>query len=176
MRAFAKALLPLSLLASSAMALVACTPAMQQAEAGGYDMLASRDRLATVEMQPDTAYLTAEERQVVNKLIAASALMSEIYLRQRSPENPAIRQQIAASGDADMLDMFDRNFGPWDEGADQHPFFGQAAMPEGAGFYPADLTREELDAYLAAHPDEREAILSPYTVVKRQGDRLIAVP
>ncbi len=176
MRAFAKALLPLSLLASSAMVLVACTPAMQQAEAGGYDMLASRDRLATVEMQPDTAYLTAEERQVVNKLIAASALMSEIYLRQRSPENPAIRQQIAASGDADMLDMFDRNFGPWDEGADQHPFFGQAAMPEGAGFYPADLTREELDAYLAAHPDEREAILSPYTVVKRQGERLIAVP
>ena len=163
-----KALLPISLL------LAACTPATQQAD--GYDMIASRDTIATVEMAPDTSYLTEEERQVVNKLIEASALMSEIYLRQRNPQNPAIRAEIAATGDADLLDMFDRNFGPWDEGADLHPFYGDAPMPEGAGFYPADLTREELDAYLAAHPDEREAILSPYTVVKREGDRLVAVP
>src|SRR5690606_39808381 len=31
-------------------------------------------------------------------------------------------------------------------------------------------------AYLAAHPDQREALLSPYTVVRREGDRLVAVP
>ncbi len=49
-------------------------------------------------------------------------------------------------------------------------------MPEGAGFYPADLTREEFDAYLAANPEQREALTSPYTVVERRGDGFVAVP
>jgi len=49
-------------------------------------------------------------------------------------------------------------------------------MPEGAGFYPQDLTRAEFDAYLAANPDQREALTSPYTVVKRSGEGFIAVP
>jgi Peptidase family M49 len=169
MRSLIKALLPFTLV------IAACTPAAD-APADGYDMAASRDTFATVQMQPDTSYLTDEERQVVGKLIEASRLMSEIYLRQRSPQNPAIRAEIAATGDAALLDMFDRNFGPWDEGADLRPFYGDTPMPEGAGFWPADLTREELDTYLAAHPDEREAIMSPYTVVKREGEKLVTVP
>ncbi len=170
MRFLAKALVPFALVATAA-----CTPAAE-APADGYDMAASRDTFATVEMTPDTSYLTAEEKQVVNKLIGASRLMSEIYLRQRNPQNPAIRAEIEGTGDADLLEMFDRNFGPWDEGADLHPFHGETTMPEGAGFWPADLTREELDTYLAAHPEQREAILSPYTVVKREGENLVAVP
>lgn len=167
------ALAPVALIAA------ACTPAAEapaDTRADGYNMAASRDTFATVEMTPDTSYLSPEERQVVGKLIEASRLMSEIYLRQRNPQNPAIRAEIAAGGDADLLAMFDRNFGPWDEGADLHPFHGTTAMPDGAGFWPADLTREELDEYLAAHPEQREDILSPYTVVKRQGENLVAVP
>ena len=171
MRLFAAALLPLTAIVA------ACTQAPDgESVADGYDMIASRDTIADVAMTPDTSYLTDEEQQVVNKLIAASHLMSEIYLRQRGGDLPTLRVEIAAQGDADLLDMFDRNFGPWDEGADQHPFYGDTPMPEGAGFWPADLTREELDAYLGAHPDQREAIMSPYTVVKRDGDGLVAVP
>lgn len=169
----------LTALAPFALIAAACTPAAEapaDTRADGYDMAASRDTFATVEMTPDTSYLSAEERQVVGKLIEASRLMSEIYLLQRNPQNPAIRAEIAAGGDADLLAMFDRNFGPWDEGADLHPFYGTTAMPDGAGFWPADLTREELDEYLAAHPEQREEILSPYTVVKRQGENLVAVP
>jgi len=167
MRLFAKALLPLALLAG------ACT---QSADSGEYDMIASRDTIATVEMAPDTSYLTDEERQVVGKLIEASKLMSAIYLRQRGPDLPAMREEIAALDNADLLDMFDRNFGPWDEAAELHPFYGDNAMPEGAGFYPADLTREEFDAYLEANPQQREELLSPYSVVRRDGEGLIAIP
>ena len=159
-----------------ALALAACTSADTPADPTGYDMLASRDTIAEISMAPDTSYLTDEEKQVVNKLIEASHLMSEIYLRQRGGNLPAMRAEIAKGGDADLLDMFDRNFGPWDEGANRHPFYGDKAMPEGAGFYPEDLTREEFDAYLEAHPDQREALMSPYTVVKREGDGFVAVP
>lgn len=172
MRLLSACLLPLALLGT------ACTQtAGIEAAPDGYDMAASRSSIAEVRMSPDTSYLTAEERQVVNKLIEASALMSEIYQRQRHPDYANLRARIAASGDAETLDMFDRNFGPWDAVDELHPFFGSEPMPEGAGFYPADLTREEFDAYLEAHPDQREELMSPYTVVKRDGQGgFVAVP
>jgi hypothetical protein len=165
-----RALIALCLATAPLALLAACSPATEQAGEGGYDMAASRASIAEVEMAPDTSYLTDEERQVVNLLIEASGYMDQIYLRQRGADLPGLRAEIEASGDADVLDMFDRNFGPWDSVADNHPFYGDAEWPEGAGFYPADLTREEFDAYLAAHPDEAEALMSPYTVVRRDPD------
>ena len=38
------------------------------------------------------------------------------------------------------------------------------------------LTRAEIEQYAAQHPTDRAALYNPYTVIKRQGDRLIAVP
>lgn len=147
--------------------------------AAGYDLAAQRAKIQRIAMNPSTAFLNAEERAVVNHLIAAADLMSEIYLRQRFADNPRIRAEIARSRHpqkADMLDMFDLHFGPWDTLAENHPFYGGEAMPAGAGFYPTDLTKDAFEAYLAAHPGEKEELTSPYTVVKRQGDRLVAVP
>ncbi|TMM50213.1 dipeptidyl-peptidase 3 family protein [Qipengyuania marisflavi] len=177
-----KAILPFLL------ATAACTPAMTETGAvttvpaathDGYDLRAQYAKLAEIRMAPDTSYLNAEERDVVNLLIEASDLMSEIYLRQRFAQNPEVRSAIARSrhGDRDLLlTMFDRYFGPWDDLEEAHPFWGSEAMPEGAGFYPADLTRAEFDAYLVANPGEKAALLNPYTVVKRQGARLVTVP
>ncbi len=137
------------------------------------------ERLARIAMEADTSFLSAEERQVVNLLNRAGDLMSEIYLRQVFAPNPQVRAQIASSdlpNQARLLEKFDAFFGPWDPIGDDRPFFGDTPRPEGAGFYPTDLTREEFDAYLAANPAEAEALTSPYTVVRRQGDRLIAIP
>jgi hypothetical protein len=145
----------------------------------GYDLAAQRAKIARIQMSPDTAFLNAEEREVVNLLIQAAELMNPIYLRQRSIENPTIRAEIARSEDlqkAALLDMFDLHFGPWDTLAENHAFYGGEKMPAGAGFYPRDLTKAELDSYLAANPGEKEALTSGYTVVKRQGGRLVAVP
>lgn len=136
-------------------------------------------KLATIRMNPDTSFLTAEERQVVNLLNQAGNLMSEVYLRQLFELNPEVRAQIAAFDHPQrplLLEKFDAFFGPWDPIEEDKPFFGNTPRPDGAGFYPADLTKAELNAYLAANPGEREALLSPYTVVRRQGDRLVAIP
>ena len=141
-----------------------------------YDLAAQRAKIARIAMAPDTAFLNAEEREVVNLLIRAAELMNPIYLRQRSLDNPAVRTAIARSGDAQRLDMFDLHFGPWDTLAENRPFYGDRPQPPGAGLYPEDLTKEAFEAYLAAHPGEREALTSPYTVVRRQGERLVAIP
>ena len=182
-----RAILPL-LLASAVC--IGCAPttgetgvrsaaAPADAAADDYDLRAQYAKLATIELTPDTSFLTEEEREVVNLLIEASGYMDEIYLRQRGVQLPQLRETISRSRRADrdlLVAMFDRNFGPWDEVAELRPFWGTQPMPEGAGFYPADLTREEFDAYLAANPDQREALTNPYTVVERRGDGFVAVP
>jgi hypothetical protein len=168
------------------LATAACTTAGSEApppaaagQAEAYDLAASRAKIARIDMRPDTSFLNAEEREVVNLLIRAAELMNPIYLRQRSVENPTIRAEIARSrhpGKAALLDMFDLHFGPWDTLAENHAFYGGEPMPPGAGFYPKDLNKESFEAYLAANPGQKEALTSGYTVVKRQGDRLVAVP
>ena len=179
-----RAILPL-LFASAACTPVAndapvmSTDAPPAAASDGYDLQAQYAKLAVIEMAPDTSYLTAEERDVVNLLIQASGYMDEIYLRQRFAANPQVRQAISRSRRADrdlLLTMFDRYYGAWDDLDEFHPFWGTEPLPEGAGFYPTDLTREEFDAYLTAHPAQKDELLAPYTVVKREGDGLVAVP
>jgi len=136
-------------------------------------------KLATIQMAPDTSFLSAEERQVVNLLNQAGNLMSEIYLRQLFQLNPEVRAQIVALNHPKrdlVLQKFDSFFGPWDPIEEDKPFFGNTPRPDGAGFYPADLTKAEFEAYLASNPDQKEALTNPYTVVRRQGDRLIAIP
>lgn len=140
------------------------------------DAAAQKAKLAVIAMKPDTKFLTDEERRVVNLLIQASDVMSDIYRKQRDANWQATRAAIAKQGDALSLELYDRNFGPWDKLADLRPFAGAGPMPQGAGFYPTDLTREAFDAYLAAHPAEAAALNSPYTVVVRDGDRLKAIP
>ena len=134
------------------------------------------EKLAPIQMNPDTSFLNAEEREVVNLLIQVADLMNPIYLRQVSHDNVRLREEIAARNDPRLLAKFDQMMGPWDEMDEDKPFIGDDPRPVGAGFYPAGLTKEQFDDYLAKNPDQAKALTSPYTVVKRQGDRLVAVP
>ena len=172
------------LLAGAASALILITAACQvqnadnQATASQADGVESDGlaKLAPIEMKVDTSYLSAEERQVVNLLNEAALLMSEIYKRQATPDYDKLRAEVAAKNDPKLLQKFDAFYGAWDPMDENKPFFGDKPKPAGAGFYPADLTKEGFDKYLAEHPDQKEALTSPYTVVQRQGDKLIAVP
>ena len=167
--------------ALSLVTLAACEMATTTQQAGGNAEASSAEtdglaKLARVEMNADTSFLNAEEREVVNLLNQAADLMSEIYKRQTTPNYDQLRAQVAATNDPALLEKFDAFFGPWDPIEDGKPFFGNQPKPPGAGFYPADLTKEEFDRYLAANPGEAEALTDPYTVVKRQGEKLVAVP
>lgn len=139
-----------------------------------------RAQIAVVDMAPDTSFLSAADVRVVNLLNQAALLMSEIYLRQLSEENPALRAEIAAGESADkdlLLNLFDLHFGPWDTLDHDKPFYGDKAKPEGAAFYPADMTKEEFDGWIAAHPDDKDAFTSGYTVIRRdEAGGLTAIP
>jgi len=134
------------------------------------------EKIAAVEMNPDTSFLSESERAVVNKLIEASNLMTEIYIRQLNPENPAIRETIVNSDRADkdiLLKMFDLHFGPCDTLDENYVFYGRDECAPGAGFYPRDMTKEEFETAAA----DNDALKSGYTVVRRAEDgTLKAIP
>ncbi len=141
-------------------------------------------RLAQLPLTPidyDRSLLNENERQVVAKLIEASKHIDEIYWRQVSEQNPEWRKQLAAQADDSPLDRAGYDYflaskGPWDRLDEDHPFIGDAKKPAGAAFYPADMTKEELESYIAAHPDQKDALQGLFTVVRRQGDKLITIP
>ncbi|MEL7491843.1 MAG: hypothetical protein AAGJ73_14090 [Pseudomonadota bacterium] len=154
-------------------------PADSVAAASEADLQAMRDQFAVVQMAPDTSFLSDEEKQVINLLNQVGDLMDEIYLRQRSETNPAWKADIITSdlNQRDLLlEMFDLHFGPWDTLDHNKPFYGDVEMPEGAAFYPADMTREEFEQWIADNPEDEEAFKSGYTVIRRDGDRLVAIP
>src|SRR3954454_20933198 len=123
----------------------------------------------------DHSLLNDNERQVVSKLIEASQQIDEIYWRQVSEENPAWRAQLAKQG-GPAYDYFIANKGPWDRLKDDEPFVGTTKKPAGAAFHPADMTKEEFERYVAAHPAQKDELEGLFTVVRRDGTNLVAIP
>lgn len=139
-----------------------------------------RAEIAVVDMAPDTSFLSVEDARVVNLLNEAALLMNEIYLRQINETNPQVRAEIASGSNPDkgiLLNLFDLHFGPWDTLDHDKPFYGTAEKPAGAAFYPADMTKEEFEAHIAAHPEDKAAFTSGYTVIRRDTHgALTAIP
>jgi hypothetical protein len=133
----------------------------------------------------DRTLLNDNERQVLAKLIEASKYIDEIFWRQSAEENPALRERLARQAQESALDragydLFLAMKGRWDSLAQEEPFiepFGEEGKkPPGAAFYPPDMTKDEFERYVAANPQQKEALQGLFTVVRRDGKRLKAIP
>jgi hypothetical protein len=132
-------------------------------------------RYAPTEMTADLSGVPEGERAVLVELIKAGQLMDEIFLRQVWVDNPNLQGPALAAGDP-LATFYEVNFGPWDRLAEMEPYIGRMPHPDGAGYYPTDMSTEELEAWIEAHPADREALQGLFTVVRREGDGLVAVP
>ncbi len=137
-------------------------------------------QFAAVPLSADLSALSAEDRQVLAKLVEAAKLMDEIFLRQAWAGNPEMRRWLQGyQGEhaEAARQYFTLNFGPWDRLAERQPFIGDKPHPPGAGFYPEDVTKEEFEGWLSKHAAEKETLTSTVTVIRRGQDRgLAAVP
>jgi hypothetical protein len=133
----------------------------------------------------DHSLLDDNERQVVAKLIEASKQIDEIYWRQVSEDNPALRDRLGKQAAGSPLaqagfDYFVANKGRWDRLKSDESFiapFGTAgAKPPGAALYPSDITKDEFERYVAAHPAQKEELEGLFTVVRRDGANLVGIP
>ncbi|HEY8849989.1 MAG TPA: Zn-dependent hydrolase [Thermoanaerobaculia bacterium] len=126
-------------------------------------------RFKRVEMPFTYEPFSAREHRLIDELIAASRDLEEIYWRQNSPEDIPIVQSLASSKDnrADVLRRYLWiNGSRYDQIEENRPFIGATPMPPGRDLYPRGITREEIEAYVKAHPAEKKAIYDERTVVE----------
>ena len=126
-------------------------------------------RFKKVEMPFDLGRLSARERVLVNELVAASRDLEQIYWRQNSPDDIEISRALASSKDPRapaLRRLLWINGSRYDQLDDNKPFIGTEPMPPGRNLYPRGLTRADIEAYVAAHPDQKDAIYGEHTVVE----------
>ena len=99
-----------------------------------------------VRLTADLSGLTARERRMLPKLIAAAAAMDTTYWRQYYPARDSL---LGAVSDSSVRRLVVINAGPWDRLNDDQPFVsGVGPRPPGAEFYPHDMTKEEFEKAL----------------------------
>ena len=148
------------------------------------DMSFVRQRLrefAPITIKPNLSNLTEREQKVVRLLIEAGKLADEIFWKQTSPDAIAVRDSLGklTSKEAkEILALVNIFYGPYDlvEGGKRFVGSGFDYKPLGANFYPLDLTKEEFEKYVEAHPSQKEELESQYTIVVRDGNKLKAIP
>jgi hypothetical protein len=123
--------------------------------------------------------LSARELKMVNKLVDASAYLEAIFWRQSDPDALTLYQSLASSRNAKDQQL--RRY-LWINGArfdlldGNRPFVGGTPMPAGRGFYPQGLERGQLEDYVKDHPEKKQEIYSPYTLIRWKDKELEALP
>jgi hypothetical protein len=140
-------------------------------------------RFAPADIGADLSALPENERQALARLVEAARIMDAIFLRQVWSGNEALLESLArqaVAGDAaDTLHYFLINKGPWSRLDHNKPFVpGVPAKPEGANFYPAGATKDEIEKWLHSLPtDAKKAASGFFTTIRRGPDgRFMAVP
>ena len=138
-------------------------------------------RLAPTPLRVDLSRLTAGDRRAVQKLIAASRIVNDVFIEQMWSGNRALWRRLEA--DRSPLGRARRHYfwlnkSPWSE-IDGYPAFLPDVPPKklpGANFYPEDMTKEEFESWVDGLPaPDKEAAKGFYTVIRRDDARKLRI-
>jgi len=140
-------------------------------------------RFAPTTLNADLSRLSAGDREALGKLVEASRLMDSIYTEQVWSGNAALRTQLESNHTAEgrlRLHYYDLQMSPWAVIDLDSAFVDgvPSTRPEGANFYPEDMTREEFSAWVASLPEEEKSKATGffYTVRRDEHGGLTTVP
>lgn len=139
-------------------------------------------RFAPAEITADASRLSEGDRKALDKLILASRLMDEIFLRQAWSANPLLKEQLARDTTPEgqlRYKLFMINKGPWSALDHDSAFVeGVPPKPPGANYYPEDMTKEEFEAWAATLPADEQAKARGFFYVLRRDEAsgLLLVP
>lgn len=123
-----------------------------------------------VELTADLSHLSNKQKRMLSLLIDASEIMDELFWLQAYGKG----KQALLDGieDAKTRRFTEINYGPWDRLDADKPFLsGFDAKPLGAQFYPADMSKEELEASNLA---DKQGLYS--MIVRDKNGKLTSVP
>ena len=162
------------LVLSAFVGLTSCSNNSQNKSAVAKDSLQTyvAERLpiyAKVRLTTDIQKLTDKERKVLPLLIKAAEIMDELFWKQSYPQRDSL---LATIEDEKTKEFILINYGPWDRLNDNKPFVkGIGPKPAGSGFYPANMTKEELENSNVA---DKKGL---YSMIRRtDSGKLLSVP
>jgi len=116
-------------------------------------------KYADFKLTADISHLSDNQKEMLKKLFEAADIMNEIFWLENAGNKD---EYLASIQNTDLRHYADINYGPWDELNNLAPFIeGVGPKPEGAEFYPKDMTKKEFEAWV--NPDKT----SLYTKVER---------
>lgn len=126
-------------------------------------------KYATVRLTTDLSKLSDKEKQMIPLLMEAAKIMDECFWFQAYGSKDSL---LAGIADEKLRRFAEINYGPWDRLDGNKPFIeGVGPKPEGANFYPVDMTREEFEQ---ANLPEKASL---YTFLRRDSSgNLITIP
>jgi hypothetical protein len=122
-----------------------------------------------VRLDADLTDLSDREKKMIPLLIEAANLMDDVFWQQAYGDKEALLNSI----DHKYIKRYaEINYGAWDRMDGLSPFIKDyGPKPQGANFYPADITKEEFDNF----DDPLKS--SQYALVRRdEAGKLISIP
>ncbi len=131
-----------------------------------------KNRIANFEevtLTTDLSWLSENEREIIRILMKAADIMDDIFWTQSYGEKDHLLNNLDNRYAREYAKI---HYGPWDRLDANRAFVpGYDDKPLGANFYPADMTREEFEAW------DEPTKTSLYTLIRRDRDgNLIAIP
>lgn len=132
-------------------------------------------KYTTVRLTTELSALTPNQRRMIPLLIDAAREMDAIFRTQAYGNLDSL---LASTPDPRVRRYVEINYGPWDRLEGNEPFIsGAGTKPQGANFYPHDVTKAELEAEIAKGGPRADSLRSLYTLVRRDAaGRLVAIP
>jgi hypothetical protein len=131
------------------------------------------ERTQRLRLAPDLSALTAGEREAVRELLLAGERMHLLYMEQRHPQARAAAAYLSEHPELTAArDLFQMNSGPIATTLDntREAFLSVTAEAPSRNVYPAGVTRETMDAFIAANPARRETLMDDRGVVMAATD------
>jgi hypothetical protein len=127
------------------------------------------EEFAPFKLTTDLTVLTEKEKQMLPLLLEAAQIMDDIFWQQAYGDKDELFTNDLDEFTKKFLEI---NYGPWERLNNNKPFIkGVGPKPAGANFYPADMTKEEFEAW------DEPAKTSLYTLIRRdENGNLVAVP
>jgi hypothetical protein len=135
------------------------------------------EKTQTIRLAPDLSSLTAGEHAAVAKLLEVGKIFQHIYEEQLHAQAAASFDKLtkldaqlgSPTATKNLLTLYRLNQGPIANTLEnkREAFLPVLPRQEGSNMYPLGVRREQLDAYLAAHPEKRDLLLDLRSVVRR---------
>ncbi len=135
------------------------------------------EKTATTRLAPDLSSLAPAEVSAVNDLLKVGQIMQDLYEESRHPQALSSRRRLRtlhetggkSAATANLMELYRLSQGPIVATLDNKrvAFLPVDEQQPGKNVYPWKITKEEIEAFLAKHPDQRESLLAERSVVRR---------